>query len=184
MKLATMSSAELAQLERATKIAKAKKSRPTEAVSNNITKRMKINGGTVIDAAEAIPITITKDDVRRGAAKNASACAAARAICREGFTEARVHAARTYVRRPDGKWLRFVTPPALRSEIVAFDRGGAFEPGDYVITPVQPSESIGMRAKRKGGVTGRQKSRKPGNPPGPTRKNHVTTGIRARFIPE
>jgi hypothetical protein len=175
MKLETMSSAELAQLERATKIAKAKK----VPVSDNIAKRMKINGGKVVDASEPLPVKITKSDVRMGATKNATSCAAARAICREGFTEARVHAARTYVRRPDGKWLRYQTPPALRSEIVAFDRGGVFEPGDYKLVPIQPSQTIGQRAKRKNYHT-----KSHGSPNSPKRKNHVTTGIRARFIPE
>ena len=178
MKLETMSSVELAQIEQSLKIAKAKKFRPPHAVSDNIAKRMKIGGGAVIDAIEPLPITITKNDVRSGAKKNANSCAAAQAICRAGFTEARVHAARTYVRRPDGKWMRYATPLALRAEIVAFDRGGIFEPGDYALHPIQPSQTIGQRAKRKNYHNGKVRR------DAPKRKNHVTTGIRARFLPE
>lgn len=150
------------------------------AVSDNIARRMKIGDAKVVDAVEKLPIRITAADVRRGATKNASACAAAQAICRSGgFTEARVHAARTYVKDPSGKkWFRFVTPPALRNEIIAFDRGGTFEPGEYELIPIQPSQSIGARASRKG-----YESKKKGTTSSPKRKNHVTTGMRSRFMP-
>ena len=176
--------AELSALEERVaraKNAKKAKGRTVKAVSANIARRMKIGGGDVVDALKPLDIRITADDVRRGAQKNATSCAAARALCREGFTEARVHAARTYVKQPDGKWLRYFTGDGLRSEIVAFDRGGAFEPGEYRLAPIQPSERIGTRAKRAGGITGKRKGHKPGRPPGAPRKNHITTGIRQRF---
>lgn len=175
-----MSYAELQELDEKISRTKATKKggRSSKAVSDNITRRMKIGGGKVVDGLKPIEIRITKDDVRAGALKSASACAAARALCREGFTEARVHAGRTYVKQKDGTWLRYQTTPALRSEIVAFDRGGKFEPGTYRLTPIQPSQSIGARAKRKGYNYTKKSSS------GPKRKNHVTTGIRSRFLPD
>lgn len=183
MNLERMNVKELAEIERRIASAKAK----TVDVKANISKRMKIGGGDVADAKEPLPVKITKNDVRLGAMKSAKACAAAQALCRQnGFTEARVHAARTYVKRPDGKWLRYVTPPSLRAEIVAFDRGGTFEPGEYSLLPVQPSQTIGARSKRKGYDRGKGKEWRDArgkDPNRPKRKNHVTTGIRSRFLP-
>ncbi len=91
---------------------------------------MKINDIDVIDATKKLTIRITEEDVKKGGLKNAKACAAARAIKRIGhFKNARVHISRTYVQNKAGDWVRYTTPAALRREIVAFDRGGSFEPG-------------------------------------------------------
>lgn len=178
--LDTMTMADLQSLEE--DIGRQKKAkRSPKAVSDNIHSRMKIGGGKVVDATRPLEIRITADDVRRGALKNATACAAARALCREGFTEARVHAARTYVRRRNGTWLRYFTGDALRSEVVAFDRGGAFEPGLYRLSPIQPAERIGARAQRQGSTYKKSAERRRA---APKRKNHVTTGVRSRFLPD
>jgi hypothetical protein len=61
--------------------------------------------------------------------------AAAKAACRiNGVGEARVYRSRTFLllERASGKpiWMRFHVPIRLRAEIVSFDRGGSFEPGD------------------------------------------------------
>lgn len=91
-----------------------------------------------VDAKASIVLHISKTDVRLGATKDASCCAAARALCRQEKIEAaRVYLSRTYIKR-GGKWVRFMTPSALRNEIIAFDRGGQFEPGEYTLSPVQP----------------------------------------------
>jgi hypothetical protein len=75
---------------------------------------MKINGTEVKDADGKLVVTITKADVRKGALKNASACAAAAALCRqEHCDEARVHFSRAYIRQGK-KWLRFSVSAALR----------------------------------------------------------------------
>lgn len=97
---------------------------------------MKIEGKPVKDANKQLQITIMPRDVKAGALKNATSCAAAQALVRSGVCqEARVHVNRTYLKEGD-KWTRYQTPPALRSEIVAFDRGGTFEPGEYKLLPV------------------------------------------------
>lgn len=71
------------------------KIRNPAAVASNISKKMKLAGKPVEDATAPLPITITKSDVRQGALKNATSCAAAVAICNQGFAEARVHVARS-----------------------------------------------------------------------------------------
>jgi len=93
-----------------------------------------------MNATKKVKLVISVTDVKRGATKDPAACAAALACKRQMHsTEARVHIARTYV-KVDDKWLRFRTSDALRNEIIAFDRGGTFEPGEYELEVVPPSD--------------------------------------------
>ncbi len=134
---------------------------------------MRINGYKVQDAKRKMVVHVTAYDVQEGAKKNSNACAAARAIMREsGCDLAKVHANRTYIKRGT-KWYRYQTPNSLNKEIVAFDRGGSFEPGEYTLIPLKTSQQTGARAARANYVA-RKKYKKTG------RKNHVTTGIRAK----
>ena len=138
---------------------------------------MKIFGTEVKDANEKLVVHITKSDVKLGATKNATACAAARALCREhGATEAKVHFSRAYIRRGGGKWLRFSVPSALRNEIMAFDRGGEFAPGEYLLSPVQPSVQLGRHQKKPPKPTKQVPQR--GNKP--KRPYHIVEGVRGR----
>ena len=134
---------------------------------------MEIAGKPVKDATKKVEFTITKRDVTTGATKDPAACAAAKACMRElGATEARVHLSRTYL-KINNEWQRFQTPGAIRSEIIAFDRGGSFEPGDYTLRPLPKSE----RNKRgKAHSLGAPKHGRLGH----HRKPHVVTNVRAR----
>lgn len=142
---------------------------------------MKINGVEVKDADEKLVVKITKDDVRKGSLKNANACAAANALCRqEHCDEARVHFSRAYIRKGK-KWLRFGVPPALRNEIIAFDRGGTFEPGEYILSPVQPTVRLDRPTpKRYDNV--KVKAHRPGAGNRVKRPYHVASGVRAKMM--
>jgi hypothetical protein len=107
---------------------------------------MEINGMKVADAAKKVTIQISARDCREGKNKDPGACAAAKACLREipSCTAARVHLSRTYLKL--GKqWVRFHTPAAIRSEIIAFDRGASFSPGEYILRPLQPSHRGNQR---------------------------------------
>jgi hypothetical protein len=120
---------------------------------------MEINGKPVVDASRKLTINITKADTIKGGNKDPGACAAARACIRTPKTlSARVHLGRVYIEQKD-KWLRFQTPGALRSEIIAFDRGGKFEPGEYKLIPVSPANSDKFRKKASGSDTNRSNAR-------------------------
>lgn len=138
---------------------------------------MKIEGKKVEDANKKLRITIGNIDVKAGALKNAKSCAAAVSLVRQGFCDAaRVHVFRTYLKKGN-KWLRYKTPPALRNEIIAFDRGGKFEPGDYELSPIPPSDRTTARtAARKANKTVRKSHKSKG-----IRKPHVITGVRQRM---
>jgi len=142
---------------------------------------MKIGGTEVEDATEGMVVTITKLDVKKGAAKKATACAAAQALCRQtGAKEARVHFSRAYVK--EGKiWKRYCVPPALRNEILAFDRGGAFEPGKYRLCPIQPSVRLGAEQRLPWDKREKPKTKVP-NRGKPRRVYHTVTGVRERMM--
>jgi hypothetical protein len=139
---------------------------------------MRINGTPVKDATKKIVLTITPQDVKSGAKKNANSCAAANALCRqEGCEAAKVHMSRAYIKK--GKtWYRFAVPLALKNEVLAFDRGGTFEPGEYVLTPLQPSVRLGADKRDRPlphQSKGKIKRKRP---------YHVVSGVRARMVDE
>jgi hypothetical protein len=95
-----------------------------------------IDGMPLVDADKPVTIHITETDCERGSKKDPGKCAAALALKRDtACDESRVHLACTYLRFGD-KWLRYATPSALKAEIISFDRGGGFYPGDFRLHPM------------------------------------------------
>lgn len=123
-----------------------------------------IDGIPVTNARRGLELHITTRDCNGGDPKRPSTCAAARAIRRElGAIDCRVHLARVYVRQNKGNWTRYMTPKALAREIVAFDRGGNFQPGTYALPAPTPSkQATGTRQgtkpkQKKGRRTGKRR---------------------------
>jgi hypothetical protein len=136
---------------------------------------MRINGKKVINATKPVVLHISERDVASGAVKSPAGCAAALACLRQlKAANARVHLGRTYVEIGD-KWVRFQTPQSLRAEIVSFDRGGAFDPGDYTLRVMTPNRI--PAGKRQGGKSDNIRPRKPVKIA--RRSYHVTTGVRS-----
>ncbi len=101
-----------------------------------------ISGKPVVDADTPVTLQITQADCERGSKKDPMKCAAALALKRvTGCDEARVHIACTYLRFAN-KWLRFATPPSLKAEIISFDRGGGFYPGDFRLHPMPAANRL------------------------------------------
>jgi hypothetical protein len=139
---------------------------------------MEINGKPVVDATRKLTINITRADTVKGANKDPGACAAARACIRTPKTlSARVHLGRVYIEQKD-KWLRFQTPGALRSEIIAFDRGGKFEPGEYKLVPVSPANQEKFRKRASGSDTNRNQKR-----PSHTKSPRKLLAMKHRSVP-
>lgn len=132
-----------------------------------------IDGKPVVDAKRATTLKITANDIKSADTKEPDNCAVARACRRELHAkEVRVHLSRVYVRVNEGNWVRYLTPQPMRSEIIAFDRGGSFAPGEYQLGAITPTKALG---KRRGGNkpppkrnSGSKKRRKP----------HVVTDVR------
>jgi hypothetical protein len=145
---------------------------------------MKIAGTPVKDATKPIALTITQEDVRAGAKKNSNSCAAANALCRqEGCEAAKVHMSRAYIKK-GRTWYRFGVSPALRAEVLAFDRGGTFEPGDYVLHPLQPTVRLGADKRRTEGLRGADTRKNHASKNKRKRPYHVVSGVRARMVDE
>lgn len=131
----------------------------------------RIDGQPVGNAALPIRLTITKQDIQDGAPLNANACAIAVAACRhvKGVTAAFAHLGCIYL-CIKGKWRRFMTSGALGREIVAFDRGGKFYPGEYDLLPPSVKKLVKRRAASSGASRRRGGARR--------RKPHHTEGVR------
>lgn len=138
---------------------------------------MEINGKPVVDARSPVVITITKRDCINGDTRDPGSCAAARALVREvpKCTKARVHLGRIYV-EVGARWYRYKTPMSIRSEIIAFDRGAEFSPGEYKLSPLCPSEQAGARALR---AKSPSKSKKPRIA---RAKYHNVSGVRHHLV--
>jgi len=135
---------------------------------------MKIAGKKVVNATKPLKLVITKSDCTNGDVKDPGACAAALALRRQlHVKKARVHLSRVYVER-ENHWERYLTPQSLKHEIISFDRGGSFEPGEYKLYAMQPSKSHGKQ----------QGSNKSARKPKVKKvkiariSRHVTTGVR------
>lgn len=136
-----------------------------------------IDGIPILDAKYSITLHITKSDCSNSDPKHPESCAAARSIRRVlKPIDCRVHLGRIYIRQNKGNWLRYNTPPALRNEIIAFDRGGVFSPGEYVIKPLPPSQ-LATLGKRQGGEPKFKQARN--NPNRKKRKSpHIVKNVR------
>jgi len=141
----------------------------------------KIGGKPVVNAKRRVTLHISPKDAKTGASKDPGACAAAKAALREipNCTMARVHLGRAYLfnERSD-QWTRYKTSEALRSEIIAFDRGGTFEPGEYDLRPLSPSATKPRKKTFVSSDTNR--SGKSTNKTKVPRKLHVVKGVRRR----
>lgn len=137
---------------------------------------MEVNGKKVVDATSPLRIKVTPRDAKLGANKDPGACAAARAAKREvpNCISARVHLGRVYIEEKN-RWIRYKTPDSLRSEIIAFDRGGEFDPGEYELLPPSPADRLGARTRKN-----KDKDRTGANSGKRARKMHVTRGVRKR----
>lgn len=98
----------------------------------------------VRDAKFSTTLKIHKTDVRTGKIKNPDECVVARA-CRRALDarEVKVHINRVYVRtnKEPKVWTRYVVPASMKQEIVAFDRGGKFEAGEFKLRAPSPSQT-------------------------------------------
>lgn len=97
----------------------------------------------IVNAKRPLVLAILPEDIKRGKKMDPATCAIACAARRVFHTaEVRVHLSRIYVLQ--GKhWVRYMTPASLRSELIAFDRGGTFAVGEHWLSPPSPARQTG-----------------------------------------
>ncbi len=134
-----------------------------------MSKLLQIDGLPVQDAKRPITLTITETDITKAHTKAPNACAVARACARQlHVKEARVHLGRIYLRTNETNWVRYQTPASLRDEIIAFDRGGSFQPGEFRIKPIDTYTQTRERSARSNTTKTGKKRRPP----------HIVTDVR------
>jgi hypothetical protein len=110
---------------------------------------MKFKGLPVFDATEPMLFSVTKRDISRGGIKEPGSCAIALACKRECHSkDVRIHLTYSYILETD-HWVRYRTPGCISREIIAFDRGGTFEPGEYTLLVPFKSDRVGFRTFHK-----------------------------------
>lgn len=132
-----------------------------------------IDGQPVHNAAMPVRLKITTEDIENGAPLNPNACAVALAAVRQlpGVTAAKAHLGCVYLRH--GKeWRRYRTSPSIRTEIVAFDRGGKFWPGEFYLLPIPVGSLIRRIRGQAASPSTKRKS------PSKRRPVHHTEGVR------
>ncbi len=104
----------------------------------------------VFDSKRPMTLHVDEGVLERSKRKAPNACALAQScMTKQGVKEVRIHLSRAYVRLNDTNWIRFLVSTRLSTEIKAFDRGGRFAPGDYVLQKITPSKKIGADNERK-----------------------------------
>ena len=107
-------------------------------------KQTKFSTKNVVDAKDDLLLQIIPADIRTASTKKPETCAAARACKRQENLTARIHITRIYLKRNgDEIWTRYITPKSLRTEIIAFDRGGSMVPGKYLLKAPRKYERLG-----------------------------------------
>lgn len=135
----------------------------------------------ILDAKKSIKLIVTAKTVAGSNPKKPDTCALAQAcLARPGVKEVRIHLSRAYVRSNDLNWQRYFVSPQLRTEIVAFDRGGKFAPGEYTLSKIRSSKTLGKRTgskKLKHETYAERKKRESRR--GKPRPYHVVTDVRS-----
>lgn len=111
-----------------------------------------IEGLPVVDADEDIIFEVTKRDVENSKKKDPANCAAAKAGKRILKTDVKVFLSRMYIKE-NKHWIRYLTPPSVSREIISFDRGSEFSPGEYVFKAASSQQRLGV-SRRGGKATG------------------------------
>lgn len=128
---------------------------------------------TVVDATKNVTFQVTAEDSRKGNRKESDNCALAEA-CKREYDGAIISRHTAYLIKGT-RATRYEVPEAVAREIVSFDRHHDFAPGTYKLNRPTPSNRIGADPRPAGGRDSKGKSRAK---IGPTRHNHLTSGMR------
>jgi hypothetical protein len=112
---------------------------------------MNIKGNKVVDAKSDLVLIVLARDIAHADRKKANRCVIAKACSRQEKMEAVIHLTRVYLRNGEDHWKRYILPQSLRGELIAFDRGGAFIPGTYVLDAPKGGTRLGKHKSGKRG---------------------------------
>ena len=124
----------------------------------------------VKDGTKDLTIEVTAADVKSAGAKNHKGCAMANACKRALKLDGALVSLGTVFLIKDEVALRYRVPASLSRELVAFDRGGSFVPGEYDLRKPEPA-STRPRATHKGKPTAGYRGTR-----------HITGGVRTSLV--
>lgn len=123
----------------------------------------------VTDATKGTAIEVTRTDTSSAKRRSHRTCAMAVACKRKLNLDGVIISVKTAYLVKGTKAIRYLVPESVSREIVSFDRGSDFAPGDYKL--IVPQVKLGLKKNGKGhGPHGR--------PDGRTEPRHFTGGIR------
>ena len=101
----------------------------------------------IVDAKKHIEVSLTNRDIRNSSMQDPTSCAFAKACRRKEDVVSAYFFLTTAYLQFENRLERYVLPPSMRSEIVAFDRGGpsAMEAGIYRLSPPGKTKRIGKK---------------------------------------
>lgn len=124
----------------------------------------------VVDADRGAKIEVMPTDANPRAQKNHEDCALAVA-CKRQMNLDGVIISRSKAYLVKGRVARrFNLSPSASREVVSFDRGAGFAPGEYLLSPISPAGKLGTR-------TGSGRDRSTGTGPN-KRFRHLTANVR------
>ncbi len=88
----------------------------------------------------------------------------------KGATAAKVHLSCVYI-MIRGEWLRYRTPEYATREIVAYDRGGRFIPGEIDLLPIPTATLVRRVASIRSAASSKKRKR--------SKPRHYTQDVRA-----
>jgi hypothetical protein len=117
-------------------------------MSTYITRRAKELGLKKVDARKPLVLEVRQSDIAGASKKRPDSCAFARA-CKRAKAAKAAYFFRTaaWLEHKD-RLVRYVLPPSMQKEIVAFDRNKTMEPGLYQLAPPAKSERMSQIKKR------------------------------------
>ena len=109
-------------------------------------KLIEMDGLPVLDAKKPLRLEVMREDIRSANKKAPNSCAVAKACTRAmGVKGVKVHLSRLYINTDDKSWTRYLVSGAMRSEIIAYDRGGKFMPGVYNLMVPSKCKRLGVK---------------------------------------
>ena len=125
----------------------------------------------VVDAERGAKIEVTPLDAKSKGVKDHAECAFAQA-CKRQMRLDGVIISRSVAYLVKGKMARrFLLPSSVSREVVSFDRGAGFEPGEYLLSPISPARKLGRS-------TSESTAPRSGNGK-PKKFRHLTANVRA-----
>ena len=115
-----------------------------------------------VDSTSPHDVFVTAGDCKNARKMEGDACAMARAVVRQEKADgALIGMAYSYIIKGD-KATRYQTSHAIGREITSFDRHEDFQPGEYRLSAVSPSQRLGKRPSGPRGkdTGGHEKGRK------------------------